>query len=59
MENEVNRREIFWPKDNRGTIKVCCTKEADTQPIAECEGCKYYRVLVFGKGVKCCYKEIK
>ena len=59
MENEVNIREIFWPKDNRGTIKVWCPKEIYVQPISKCEGCNYYKGLVFGKGVKCCYKEIK
>ena len=59
MENEPNIRKIYWPRDRRGTIKVWCTKEVDTKPIAKCSNCEYYRGAVFGKGVKCSYKEPK
>jgi hypothetical protein len=59
MENEISIREIFWPKDRRGTIEVNCPEKFYTQPIAKCEGCNYYKGLVFGKGVKCDYKEGK
>jgi hypothetical protein len=59
MENEIDVREIYWPKDRKGTIKVWCPKEIYIQLIAKCEDCNYYKGLVFGKGVKCNYKEGK
>ena len=59
MENEGDIRGIYWPKDRRGTIKVWCPREIYIQPIVRCKDCVNYKGLVFGKGVRCDYKETK
>ena len=53
MENGIDIREIYWPRDRRGTIKVNCPGNDTAQPIFKCSKCPRYEGLVFGKGIKC------
>jgi len=44
--------DIYWSEEE---IRVQCRREQAAQPIRFCDGCSYFKGVVFSRGVNCSF----